>query len=163
MHGNARITHENDQIIPFFILTILLLGLMLAVSLQIGRIVYARGEVSKAADAAALAAASQLDLAAYRETGQIVFLPNTPAMAQDYAHAQRWILGQTWHWRFGVTDLGRCRVSAGLRHSHGRSGLASTRIPLTPWELWRNRLCPSTHPGLDRNPKIPLPMEVRAM
>jgi hypothetical protein len=32
-----------------------------------------------------LAAASQLDLVAYRETGQIIFLPNTPAVAQDYA------------------------------------------------------------------------------
>ena len=86
MHrNNNQGTGENGQIIPFFILTILLLGLMLAVSLQIGRIVYARGEVGKAADAAALAAASQLDLAAYREAGQIVFLPNAPAMAQDYA------------------------------------------------------------------------------
>jgi uncharacterized membrane protein len=86
MHkNNKQGTGENGQIIPFFILTILLLGLMLAVSLQIGRIVYARGEVGKAADAAALAAASQLDLVAYREAGQIVFLPNAPAMAQDYA------------------------------------------------------------------------------
>jgi hypothetical protein len=85
MHGNARIsTHENEQIIPFFILTILLLGLMLAVCPQIRQIVYARGEVSKAADAAALTAASQLDLAAYRGTSQILFLPNTPAMTQDY-------------------------------------------------------------------------------
>jgi Flp pilus assembly protein TadG len=85
MHGNARIsTHENDQIIPYFILTIVLLGLMLAVSLHFRRIVYARGEVSKAADAAALTAACQLDQAAYRETSQIPFLPNTPAMTQDY-------------------------------------------------------------------------------
>jgi Flp pilus assembly protein TadG len=85
MHGNARIsTHENDQIIPNFILTILLLGLMLAVSLHFRRIVYARGEVSKAADAAALTAACQLDLAAYRETSQILFLPNTSATTQDY-------------------------------------------------------------------------------
>ena len=85
MHGNARIsTHENDQIIPFFILTILLLGLILAVCPHIRRIVYARGEVDKAADAAVLAATSQLDLAAYREAGQILFLPNTPAMTQDY-------------------------------------------------------------------------------
>jgi uncharacterized membrane protein len=85
MHNNNQCNGENGQIIPFFIFTILLLGLMLAVSLQIGRIVYARGEVAKAADAAALAAASQLDLAAYREVGQIVFLPNAPATAQDYA------------------------------------------------------------------------------
>jgi hypothetical protein len=86
MPRNTRhVTGENGQIFPFFILTILLLGLMLAVSLQIGRIVYARGEVGKAADAAALAAASQLDLVAYRETGQILFLPNTPVVAQDYA------------------------------------------------------------------------------
>jgi hypothetical protein len=85
MHGNARISsHENDQIIPYFILTILVLGLMLAVSLHFRRIVYACGEISKAAAAAALTAACQLDLAAYRETSQIPFLPNTPAMTQDY-------------------------------------------------------------------------------
>jgi uncharacterized membrane protein len=85
MHGSARIsTHENDQIIPYFILTILVLGLMLAVSLHFRRIVYSRGEVSKAADAAALTAACQLDLAAYWEISQIPFLPNTPAMTQDY-------------------------------------------------------------------------------
>ena len=76
---------ENGQVIPFFIFIIMALGLMTAVGLQIGRIVYARGEVGKAADAAALAAAARLDVSTYRETGQIVFLPDAPATAQDYA------------------------------------------------------------------------------
>ena len=43
---------EKGQILTFFIFIILALGLMTAVGLQIGRIVYARGEVGKAADAA---------------------------------------------------------------------------------------------------------------
>lgn len=75
----------RGQIMPFFIFTILALGLMTAVGLQIGRIVYARGEVGKAADAAALAAAARLDLVTYRETGRMVFLPDASATAQDYA------------------------------------------------------------------------------
>ncbi len=76
---------ESGQIIPFFIFIIMSLGLMMAVGSQIGRIVYARGEVGKAADAAALAAAARLDVITYRETGQLVFLPDASATAQDYA------------------------------------------------------------------------------
>lgn len=76
---------ESGQIIPFFIFIIMSLGLMMAVGLQIGRIVYARGEIGKAADAAALAAAARLDVITYRETGQLVFLPDANAAAQDYA------------------------------------------------------------------------------
>ena len=76
---------ESGQIMPFFIFIIMALGLMTAVGLQIGRIVYARGEVGKAADAAALAAAARLDVVTYRETGGMVFLPDAAPTAQDYA------------------------------------------------------------------------------
>ena len=76
---------ESGQLIPFFIFIIMALGLMMAVGLQIGRIVYARGEVGKAADAAALSAAARLDVVTYRESGQLIFLPDATATAQDYA------------------------------------------------------------------------------
>jgi hypothetical protein len=76
---------EAGQIITFFIFIILALGLMTAVGLQIGRIVYARGEVGKAADAAALAAAARLDVVTYRESRQLVFLPDAAVTAQEYA------------------------------------------------------------------------------
>ena len=76
---------ERGQLIPFFIFIIMALGLMTAVGLQIGRIVYARGEVGKAADAAALSAAARLDVVTYRESGQLIFLPGAAATAQDYA------------------------------------------------------------------------------
>jgi uncharacterized membrane protein len=76
---------ESGQLIPFFIFIIMALGLMTAVGLQIGRIVYARGEVGKAADAAALSAAARLDVVTYRESGQLIFLPDATATAQDYA------------------------------------------------------------------------------
>jgi uncharacterized membrane protein len=76
---------EDGQIITFFLFTIMALGLMTAVGLQIGRIVYARGEVGKAADAAALAAAARLDVVVYRETGQMVFLPDAASTAQVFA------------------------------------------------------------------------------
>ena len=84
-HSEAGRPSEEGQIITFFIFIILALGLMTAVGLQVGRIVYARGEVGKAADAAALAAAARLDVVTYRETGQMVFLPDASAAAQEYA------------------------------------------------------------------------------
>ena len=59
--------------------------MLTAVGIEIGRIVYARGEVGKAADAAALAAVAQIDVPHYRETGEIRFLPNVYATAQNYA------------------------------------------------------------------------------
>ncbi len=103
---------ERGQIIPFVIFIILALGLMIAVGLQIARIVYARGEVGKAADAAALAAASRLDLAAYRETGQITFLPDAPATAQDYAWRNATFLV-----RRGIgVSVTRLRIELGLPH-----------------------------------------------
>jgi putative Flp pilus-assembly TadE/G-like protein len=76
---------ERGQTTVFFVLILTGLLLLTAVGVEIGRIVYARGEVGKAADAAALAAVSQIDVPHYRETGEIRFLPNVYITAQDYA------------------------------------------------------------------------------
>jgi len=76
---------NRGQTTVFF--TLILTGLLLltAVGIEIGRIVYARGEVGKASDAAALAAVAQIDVPHYRETGEIRFLPNFYTVAQNYA------------------------------------------------------------------------------
>lgn len=76
---------ERGQSTIFFALILTGLLLLTAVGIEIGRIVYARGEVGKAADAAALAAASRIDVVHYRETGEIRFLPDVIATAQAYA------------------------------------------------------------------------------
>jgi hypothetical protein len=76
---------QRGQTTVFFALILTGLLLLTAVAVEIGRIVYARGEVGKAADAAALSAVSQVDVAYYRETGEIRFLPDVYIMAQDYA------------------------------------------------------------------------------
>jgi hypothetical protein len=56
------------------------------IGVEVRRIVYARGEVvGKAADSAALAAASRINIPLYRETGQIVFLPKVFDIAQALA------------------------------------------------------------------------------
>jgi uncharacterized membrane protein len=102
---------ESGQIIPFFIFIIMALGLMTAVGLQIGRIVYARGEVGKAADAAALAAAARLDVVTYRESGQMVFLPDAAATAQDYASRNAGFLASH---SIGVT-VSRIWIDSGSR------------------------------------------------
>lgn len=77
--------HQRGQTTVFFALILTGLLLLTAVGIEIGRIVYARGEVGKAADAAALAAASRIDITLYRETGQVVFLPDVYDFAQTYA------------------------------------------------------------------------------
>ena len=76
---------ERGQTTVFF--TLILTGLLIltAVAIEVGRIVYARGEVGKAADAAALAAAARINVPLYRETGQLVFLPDVYSNAQDVA------------------------------------------------------------------------------
>ncbi len=76
---------QRGQTTVFF--TLILTGLLLltAIGIEIGRIVYARGEVGKAADAAALAAAARIDVPLYRDTGQVAFLPDVHATAQEVA------------------------------------------------------------------------------
>jgi Flp pilus assembly protein TadG len=77
--------------------------LLIAVGIEIGRIVYARGKVGKAADAAALAAASRIDVATYRETGEIQFLPDVYNTAQSYASMNSPLLRS---WYIGVAVKG---------------------------------------------------------
>lgn len=77
--------HERGQTAVFFVLVLTGLLVLTAVAVEIGRIVYARGEVGKAADAAALAGAARLDVPFYRETGGLRFLPDTWSTAQWYA------------------------------------------------------------------------------
>jgi Flp pilus assembly protein TadG len=78
-------TKQAGQTTIFFALILTGLLLLTAVGVEVGRIVYARGEVGKAADAAALAAASRINVALYRETGEIEFLPDVFDIAQSYA------------------------------------------------------------------------------
>jgi Flp pilus assembly protein TadG len=75
----------RGQMTVFFALILTGLLLLTAIGIEVGRIVYARGEVGKAADAAALASASRIDVALYRETGEVTFLPDVYATAQEYA------------------------------------------------------------------------------
>jgi len=58
---------------------------LLALAVEVGRYSYARAEVAKAADAAALAAAIEVDRGVFRETGAIVLTSMAWAQAQTYA------------------------------------------------------------------------------
>jgi hypothetical protein len=69
----------------FFALLLVALVAFMLIAVEVGRIVYARGEVGKVADAAALAAASRINIPLYRETGRVVFLPDVYDYAQTYA------------------------------------------------------------------------------
>jgi uncharacterized membrane protein len=76
---------QLGQMSIFFALLLVALVAFMLIAVEVGRIVYARGEVGKAADAAALAAASRINIPLYRETGQVVFLPDVYDYAQTYA------------------------------------------------------------------------------
>lgn len=65
---------------------------------------YARGEVGKAADAAALAAAARIDVPHYREIGEIRFLSDARAMAQNFASMNSTFL-RSRHIGVGVTRI----------------------------------------------------------
>ncbi len=78
-------TKQAGQMSIFFALLLVALVTFMLIGVEVGRVVYARGEVGKAADAAALAAASRINIALYRETGQVIFLPDVYDYAQAYA------------------------------------------------------------------------------
>jgi len=65
----------------------ILLVPLLVLGIEIGRWEHARGELYKAADLAALAAAQEVDIAHFRETGEVVLLPSAVEVAQQYAAA----------------------------------------------------------------------------
>ncbi len=55
------------------------------ITVGLGRYMYARAEMYKSADGAALAAVQEVDVQAYRERREIVLLPSAYALAQEYA------------------------------------------------------------------------------
>ena len=58
---------------------------LMVLTVGIGRYFYARAEMFKSADGAALAAVQEVDVRTYLETGQIVLLPSAYGRAQEYA------------------------------------------------------------------------------
>jgi hypothetical protein len=58
---------------------------IMALSIELGRYFYARAEVAKAADAAALAAAAEISQRVFEETGDLQPTGKTWANAQEYA------------------------------------------------------------------------------
>lgn len=60
---------------------------LLVLGIEVGRWEHARGELYKAADLAALAAAQEVDVAHFRETGEVLLLPSALDMAQRYVAA----------------------------------------------------------------------------
>ncbi len=55
-------------------------------AVEMGRVAMVRGKLQDAADAAALAAAREVDVSAWREKGKIVFLPSAYSEANAYVY-----------------------------------------------------------------------------
>ena len=67
---------------------------IMALSIELGRYFYARAEISKAADAAALAAAAEISQRVFEETGDLHPTSNTWANAQAFASMNNSYLAQ---------------------------------------------------------------------
>ncbi len=73
---------------------------ILALSIELGRYYYARAEIAKAADAAALAAAAEISQRVFEETGDLQPTSKTWANAQEFASMNNSYLA-----RFGVNAV----------------------------------------------------------
>ena len=60
---------------------------LLVLGIEIGRWEHARGELYKAADLAALAAAAEVDIPDFRDTGEVRLLPGAADVARRYVAA----------------------------------------------------------------------------
>ena len=60
---------------------------LLVLGIEIGRWEHARGELHKAADLAALAAAAEVDIPHFRHTGEVRLLPGAAEVARRYVAA----------------------------------------------------------------------------
>ena len=67
---------------------------ILALSIELGRYFYARAEIAKAADAAALAAAAEISQRVFEETGDLQPTSSTWANAQAFASMNNGYLAQ---------------------------------------------------------------------
>lgn len=66
---------------------------IMALSIELGRYFYARAEIAKAADAAALAAAAEISQRVFEETGDLQPTSKTWANAQTFASMNNGYLG----------------------------------------------------------------------
>jgi len=73
---------------------------IMALSIELGRYFYARAEVAKTADAAALAAAAEISQRIFEETGDLQPTSKTWANAQDFASMNNGYLS-----RYGVNAV----------------------------------------------------------
>lgn len=64
----------------------------LAMAIELGRYFYARAEIAKAADAAAVAAAAEIDQAVFQASGELVPTDRTWSNAQMYASRNNGVL-----------------------------------------------------------------------
>jgi Flp pilus assembly protein TadG len=73
---------------------------IMALSIELGRYFYARAEIAKAADAAALAAAAEINQRVFQETGDLQPTSQTWANAQEFASMNNGFLS-----RYGVNAV----------------------------------------------------------
>jgi Flp pilus assembly protein TadG len=81
-------TDERGYALAFwaiFLATVIVPLMVLA--WDVGRLFYARGEIQKAADAAALAAAREVDVPRYMQTGEVLLHQGAIAQASYYAQS----------------------------------------------------------------------------
>lgn len=71
---------------------------LMALTFDIGRYLYAKGEVGKAADAAAVGAAMEINWQAFANNGEVQLTGSTYSMAQHYANTNNDYLARQKIW-----------------------------------------------------------------
>ena len=94
---------------------------IMALGIELGRYFYARAEIAKAADAAALAAAAEINQRLFEETGTLKPTSRTWANAQTIASMNKWLPFALWSSGYGNWDISGCwkeyRIGNGLSRS----------------------------------------------
>ena len=89
---------------------------LMVLAWDVGRLFYARGEIQKAADAAALAAAREVDVPHYMLTGEVLLHQGAVGFATHYAERNITYLPST-----GISPLAASRVPLTREYNPRRS------------------------------------------
>ena len=103
---------------------------LMVLAVGIGRYFYARAEMFKSADGAALAAVQEVDVPTYRNTGQIVLLSSAYGRAQEYAaYNSDYLRNKKIYPRVTAIDVNQANKTVRVRLSADASALFPSFLP----------------------------------
>jgi len=133
--GRRRVFRQDGFAYAYVALVLAFVVLPLSIAgADLVRLAWARGELQKAADAAAEAGAQMGDLYVWKQSGQVQLLPEAPAVADRVARANADYLYQKQiypHLDFIVVDEATNTVRVGLSATVRRSVLTGPPLRIS--------------------------------